>query len=79
MARIGFNSTLNISGGRWQVMRAKHFGAVAGATVQGGGLGYWYVRENPGAPGLREGLPKHKFRVQRDAVMDAAMMNLRYP
>lgn len=76
MARLGAGAKLAPAGGRWQVFRGNRFG-VSTLLTAGGGLGYWWVRET----GLKgEPFPlKHRFRVQRDAVMDAAVMNARYP
>jgi hypothetical protein len=75
MARIGLNSRLPIPAGRWQV----HFGnmiRVPGTSPQdGGGLGFWYVHEV-----IRRDIPPfRKFRVQRDAVEWANVMNARAP
>jgi hypothetical protein len=74
MARIGFNARLTVPGGKWLVFWGKR-GRVPDVTGIGGHLGYWWVHENTGL----EGIKAYRFRVQRDAVMWAAVMMNRAP
>lgn len=76
MARIGINARLATTGGRWQV-RLSPIIMVPGNPAPGGGLGFWWVHE----VGAKDGplAPPYRFRVQRDAVMFAAVMNARAP
>jgi hypothetical protein len=75
MARIGFNARLGTAGGRWQV-RYSPIVSQPGSPSPGGGLGFWWVHEAAAKDGP---FPPYRFRVQRDAVMWAAMMNVRAP
>ena len=78
MARIGVNSRLVPVGGvRWQVVWMQR-GRVPVVSGLGGHLGFWSVREQP-VNTKRENPPPYHFKVQRDAVRFAAVLNARYP
>ena len=75
MARIGINSRLATTGGRWQV-RLGQIVLPPVSSAAGGGLGFWWVHEVTAKDGP---FPPYRFRTQRDAVMFAAMMNAKAP
>jgi hypothetical protein len=78
MARIGVNARLvPVMAVRWLVVWMQK-GRVPQVNGNGGHLGFWSVRESP-VNLKRENPPPYHFRVQRDAVMFAQMMNLRAP